>query len=479
MNWARAAAAAFALINVAATQWSADPWIEDLRQARAAVDAKYANLDWLETERQVDVDGLFARTEAALGRAGSDAAARALLKRLFKRFGDGHVGLRWPASSAPSAHAPASSGASAPTGIAGFCRARGYYRAARPSPLAVLPGYVPLPEGPFPAGLADLGGARIGIVRIDIFDPHGDAAGCEAAVAALALPIDRPCDENCDNRIVTEAYRRFSSALETRLRALHAAGADVLLVDIGGNGGGSEWAEAAARMMTTRQLQSSRFAYMRGPHWEKIWGDLAGKLRGFAGQAKADERKALLGWAAKADAARAEAARSCTVLPCSRLAEAGYATGLIGSAKAGALSGKDWGVWLFNPAQHAYHDGVWNGPLIVLTDGETWSAAEQFAALLQDNKAAVLIGGRTGGAGCGHTWGGTPTTLANSKAVLELPDCVRLRGDGSNEVRGVLPDLPVAIRADDGAALKARLVAERLPEAIARARLLFDRPRGR
>jgi C-terminal processing protease CtpA/Prc len=108
--------------------------------------------------------------------------------------------------------------------------------------------------------------------------------------------------------------------------------------------------------------------------------------------------------------------------------------------------------------------------VIVLTDGETWSAAEQFAALLQDNRAAFILGSRTGGAGCGHTWGGTPTTLTNSGAVLRVPDCVRLRADGSNEVRGIIPDQLLPWRANDGRTFRARMLEAALPEAIARAR---------
>lgn len=67
-------------------------------------------------------------------------------------------------------------------------------------------------------------------------------------------------------------------------------------------------------------------------------------------------------------------------------------------------------------------------------DQNTWSAAEEFSAVLQDNRAAVIMGTRTGGAGCGHTNGGTPTTLTNSKAVLELPDCVRFRAEDRKSV---------------------------------------------
>jgi C-terminal processing protease CtpA/Prc len=109
--------------------------------------------------------------------------------------------------------------------------------------------------------------------------------------------------------------------------------------------------------------------------------------------------------------------------------------------------------------------------LIVLVDQETWSAAEEFAALLQDNRAATVMGARTGGAGCGYTYGGDPTTLKNSGVVLKLPDCVRFRSDGSNEVRGIIPDVPIALRADDGLQLKAKLVADRLPDAIAQSML--------
>jgi C-terminal processing protease CtpA/Prc len=109
---------------------------------------------------------------------------------------------------------------------------------------------------------------------------------------------------------------------------------------------------------------------------------------------------------------------------------------------------------------------------MVLVDQETWSAAEEFAAILQDNRAAIVVGARTGGAGCGHTYGGTPTRLRNSGAILEVPDCVRFRADGSNEVRGIMPDVLVGWRHSDGLAYRASLLAPAVPRAIAEARRL-------
>lgn len=72
------------------------------------------------------------------------------------------------------------------------------------------------------------------------------------------------------------------------------------------------------------------------------------------------------------------------------------------------------------------------------------------------------------GAGCGHT-GEPPTTLRHSAGVLELPDCARFRRDGSDEVAGVVPDVLVGIRADDGPRRSAGMLQAKLPEAVSRA----------
>ncbi len=459
----RLRAALAALLLTAAAPWSPQPWLDDLAQMRGAFETLYANREWLATDREFDLDAVFARNTGRLRAAGSDAEARAILDRMVRRIGDGHVGLQWP-SAAPAA---------APAPPPALCTRLGYDAdQSSPGVSAALPGYRPLDGStPFPAGTLRVGKTTLGIVRIGVFDPHGTPALCEEAVRALAVPVDKPCDDACADAILTRAYDRFTAAFEARLRALRAAGATVLLVDIAGNGGGSEWAEAAARTLSVRTLRSAPRGFVRGPHWAKQWRDLGELLRGHAKDAGPADRTRLLGWAAQADAARIEAERRCPVTGgCPWLGRAGFATGLVGEARAGSFDGKPWGVHVFSPAQYPYHDGVWRGPVIVLVDQETWSAAEEFAALLQDNKAALILGARTGGAGCGHTWGGTPTTLTNSGATLELPDCARFRADGSNEVAGVVPDRLLATRAEDGLKRRVAALSAALPGAVAAAR---------
>jgi hypothetical protein len=443
------------------------PWLADLEQARAAFHQKYANLEWLETERDLGVDPLFDDLARRLRGARSEAEAHSVFDRLQRRVRDGHVEIDWPRAASPPASASAAVPAAPAAPPPDACASMGYDARQNGAGTAqALPGYQAIEgdaDSPFDAGLVAAAGHKVGIVRIGIFQPQGYPKLCRAAFQALKLPADKPCDDQCQDQVLTWAYRTMTGSLERRIKQLEAAGADVLLVDLSNNGGGSEWAEASVRMFTPKVLASERLGFVRGEHWAAQWRDLASRLRDFAKSAKRQDRAQLLAWAGEADAAA-----TCTQ-PCDRVGTAGYSTGLVGSAPAGTFDGKDWGVYVFSPAQYPYHDGVWKGPLLVLVDQETWSAAEEFTAVLQDNGAAVVIGARSGGAGCGYTWGGTPTTLKNSGAVLKLPDCLRYRADGSNEVRGIVPDVPIAIRFDDGVQLRAKMIYQQLPVAIARA----------
>lgn len=456
------------MLMASAPAWDAAPWLADLAQLRAAIDRDYPNREWLTGEREVSLDRWFDRAAEAIRASGDDADARRALDRLIERFDDGHLELDW-SKPAGAAGAPT---ASAPADAAAFCKARGYdARQVTAGTAAALPGYRAIDSGgPFAAGLVDAGDRSVGVVRIGIFQPSGYPAVCERAVAAARIPITGRCDAACEDRLTTEAYAILTRGLMATLEQLRGAGAQVLLVDLTRNGGGSEWAEAAARIVTPVALRSAPIGVVRGAGWETRWRALATKLRGEAGRAPRGDRAMLLAYAEQANAV-AEGVRPC--VGCPRLARAGYASGLLPTLRAGVLDGRTWGVDVFSPAQFPHRDGAWSGPVIVLVDDETWSAAEEFAALLQDNRAAVVMGTRTGGAGCGHLEGGPgPVVLANSGATLRMPNCMRFRKDGSNEVSGVVPDVPTGVRWNDGAGVAGRLTAVRLAEAVAKAEAL-------
>jgi Peptidase family S41 len=436
------------------------PWIDDLGQVKEALATKYANLEWAVFEREVDLQRLFAETQERIEHATSEAEARAAFDRLARHLGDGHVRFDWPHGAAVAA-SPARD----------QCAALGYDARMRATPVgANAVGYQPLStseSSEFPAGLLSVNGQRVGVVQIGVFTPQGFPALCQAALQALAVPAQKSCDDACGDRIESWASGRLTLDLAAQLRALQAAGAGSLVVDVAANGGGTEWAEAVARMLTPLRLQSERAGFVRGDHWAKAFADDEAALRRFAAHASGRDRAVLLKLADEVEAKRRTALTPCDSAPlwrrehpaCSWLGEAFFGSGMLAAADPSALRGKPWATRLFSPMEFPYEEGVWRGPLIVLVDRNTGSAASEFAAVLQDNHAAIVMG-ETADGGCGHT---------NSGATLEVPDCARFRRDGSNEVMGIQPDVPVSFGAVDGPHRRGALFLAQLPVATERA----------
>ncbi len=461
--------ALLSLSVASAPAWNSAPWLADLDQIRLALDRDYPNRDWLTEQREVSLDRWFDSAAKSIRESRDDAEARRALDRLIERFDDGHVALRWPS---PVALLPVGAPNVAPAPKASpakFCVARGYDKAqVTPGTAASLPGYRAVDgEVPFRSGILRVGNRNIGVLRIGVFSPQGYPSLCEQVAARSRVGLDKPCDAACEDRLLTEVYALLTRSLIGTVERLRAAGAHVLLIDLTRNGGGTEWAEAAARIISPVTLRSAPIGVMRSEAWVSRWTALASKLRREAERASSD-RVMLLDLATQADAL-ADGSKPCTGTICPRLVSAGFSSGMIAELAASRLDGKPWAVDVFSASQFPYRDRVWTGPLIVLVDDETWSAAEQFTALLRDNDAAIVMGTRTGGAGCGRIYGGDPVTLTHSKAKLELPNCARFRKDGSNEVSGIVPDVATGVRWNDGPAYAGRLTLNRLPEALAQA----------
>ncbi|HEY3638840.1 MAG TPA: S41 family peptidase [Rhizomicrobium sp.] len=453
----------------AAPAFDPQPWLADLDQTRQVLLTKYANIEWAVDQREANLPALFADTRMRLAHAQSESDARAAFDRLARKIGDEHLAFVWPKQ---------------PTGAKATpdrCAALGYDARTRGPLLAAdAAGYRPLDtpqSGEFPAGTLISGGTTVGIIKIGVFMPQGFPDLCNAALAALAVPADKPCDDACSDRVDDWVSARLTTDLAAQLRAIEKTGANSLVVDIAGNGGGTEWSEAVARMLSPIRLRSEELRFVRGEHWAKRFSEDGKSLREFESKAFGADRKLLHSLAGEVDARRTEALASCDVTAlwqgtqpsCAWLGKGFYGSGMLAAADPATLRGKPWASLLFSPMEFPYEEGVWRGPLIVLIDSGVGSAASEFAAVLQDNKAALIMGAPSGG-GCGHTDGGTPTALTNSKAELVVPDCARFRADGTNEAMGIEPDVLVGFTPADGPHLMARRFLEKLPEALDRAR---------
>jgi len=442
-------------------EFNRQSWMEDFSQLTAGMSSHYANLEFAIHDRHMDLPQLRKDTEGKLQASCDEHDARSAIESFLKAFGDGHLVVDWPkASSSPAA--------TTGTESTDLCSRLGYKKQQfKPGiEFSQLPQFASLggdEDEWFPGGILRLGNTRVGVIRMAIFSEHSFPEVCERVVAEKHLAASDKCDDKCDDGIAVETGNRLTAALVRRSEQLQAAGAAAILVDITNNGGGSDWVESVMRSLSRVPLHESRLAFIKHEHWTK---ELQDELE----QVKADEKQG----AGSKDILQEAAARlqlgiARSKEPCDRnniwidgriscsllVPDLLFASGLLPYAEAGSFASLESRSDLFHPLQYVYTESSDRLPLYVVQNAHTWSAAELFSAVLQDNGGAVILGEVTGGAGCGYTNDGIPTTLKNSHADVKMPDCVRLRKDGSNENRGVTPDVWVPWAAQDNAYIHA------------------------
>lgn len=449
-------------VNAFAEAPRSEAWLEDFEQLKSEMAAHYANLDWAVAERRLDLKQLSEQTAARLREAQSDAQAQQVIKSFLRAFGDEHVSIQWPSANQPIAPTK-NDKSSAP---ASLCD-RLDFRERRTAPGIAfdrLPGFEPHRTADskyFPVGVLVLpNGKRIGLLRIAIFSEHWFPDLCETAASELGLHKDTPCDEACGDRVELRAADLLTAALERQLAALKASSIDALLVDITGNGGGSDWVEPAARVLTSKPLRSPRIGFIKHEHWAKDFQSRLTDVERDAARATGDRRQMLTRAAdtyrralaaAKEPVARDAVWQNQPVPALVAKDPEIFAAGIFPFARTGDLPDSDSNALLFSPTRYRYHEGAYSGPLLVLVDQNTASAAELFAAMLEDNAAAILLGSPTVGVGFGYTNGGIPTHLKHSRAEVKMPDGVRYRSDGTNEAAGITPRVLIPWHANDSA----------------------------
>jgi hypothetical protein len=424
-------------------------WLADFEQLIDEMSAHYANLEWAVDERHMDLAALRSDTETKIRSARSEDEERKVLSKFLDAFGDGHLEVRWPKP--PPVNAPPSPADGAPSGL---CSRLGYVRRGKGGiDFSLLAGYQQINDADspdFPGGILKLEtGVSFGIIRIAILSEHDFPDACAEAITHLRLADSEPCDDACDNKVEIETGNILLVRLQRRAEVLRRAGANQLLVDITRNGGGSDWVGPVARTLSPVPLQDSRMLFMRHPHWthqiQEGLDDIGADLRNGKSQKELLElsekvmQKALLESKQPCDRS---ALWTNSKPPCSLMVPGlRFSAQVLPYAKPGSFPELKSRTTLFHALSYSYEESKNNLPLVLLVDKDTWSAAEYLPALLQDNKAARVIGELTGGAGCGYTDGGIPTVLKNSGGTVKMPDCIRLRADGSDEVDGITPDV--------------------------------------
>jgi hypothetical protein len=466
------------ILAIAATLAEADAqvafdrkaWREDYATLKQELERSYSHLAWAASPANgVDLLSLDRRTRLALDVARSDADAGAALVSFIAGFHDGHLAMVVTPEQAQAGAEPPARAADADARAA--CAAFGYGPATRVAfslPFESLDGFAMASDGisqAFRSGTILVGEHCFGLLRIPRLRATEYPALCVATWSALHANGSVPTAGAIQDAINAAWLRELAD----RLAAFHV---DALLVDVGGNGGGNDLGEWAARLFTSREVHSAPLLMHAGPlgvqYLEEQLQGLNAALAAHAGDAKVE---AALRPAVEAFERRKHESsqQSCDMswvwreqrrfdpAKCSGLIEAGFASGAVDYLAPGSLAA-DAAAALYWPSIVDPLRGAWNGPVYLLTDSATASAAEMFVAQMRDRGIARTVGVRTLGLGCGSMVENAPLTLPHSRLSVRIPNCVRLRADGTDEVAGIAPDLAVLPTANESPRARAARV---------------------
>jgi hypothetical protein len=373
-----------------------DVWRADYLELREILASSYANLGYA-IQTGLPLRALDSAAQAELSRAKTVRGARGAISRFVSAFGDPHLELvsqppevvRYISSLGKLGEVDSTASA------ADACAALGYEDGIGDGyslPFDEIPGFrtAKLEKNTFSAAsVPGAGGNRVGIIRISLFSPRKAKTECVNAWAERLAKTLGQCNEACRDSVHYRAGKLLAEDLRKSVTALEQEGVSSILVDLGGNGGGSEWVSLAVRAVTGSPLNV---------HATLI---------------------------TKAETGRRCRWEEAIARRCSNLTPVDPDPETVAAFQE-------------NPAPKPTR------PLFVLVDARTASASEYFAAVLQDNDAARIIGTRTMGAGCGYVDGGGEFVLPRTNLRVRVPNCVRLRKDGSNERAGIRPDVELA-----------------------------------
>ena len=435
-------------------------WQQDYVQLKKELERRYSNLAWFASAKGgVNLPALDLRTQRFLELSQSDDDAKSAILNFVSNFHDGHFSQVPTLDPAAGKSADPAKSDFASLDAASQCAALGY-ASTRSVPFSLpfesLPGFRLESDGmsePFRAGTIAANGKRFGIVRIKYFRQRDFPMLCER-VAARFKTDGNKFDADALSDAIDEAW---FAALAAQLKAFQAEKVDAVVVDVGNNGGGNDAGDWTPRLFTPKPVHSARLLLSAVPESNGYFDEQLDGLRTALKTGSGSATSSLLNKAVADFEKRKSdvAGRSCDLswawreqrvwdpAGCTRLIDAGFASGAVDYLAAGTISDRKQASALYWAAAVDAYRGAWNGGVYVLTDGRTYSSAEMFSAVMRDNGIAKTVGVRTGGDGCGFMQDEKPLVLTHSKLRFRIPDCVRLRSDGSDEVAGIAPDLPI------------------------------------
>ncbi len=433
-------------------------WLADYSYLQRSIGGFYANLDWAAERGIPDLRELDRETFHALLHASSDEEAQKILRGFVRAFGDGHLSLR-------RANAPPLDPEPAPdlllsrlTPPERACEALSFNDSGEqdfPFQLETVSRFRERAgANSFASGVLDFEGRRFGLIRIGSFDEKDFRGACRREWFVFRQTLAGTCEGDCRLSFSLRVADRLLREIAARIRQLDQAGSQILVVDVTGNSGGRGWHRLAAQLFSSKYLPPLRAAYVRNAMTVESLEYGRGQIlryllrRNPAPDVRGELEKALC----RLDDLVAEAEKPCDAAwfwgdqarqsGCTRLTTRPlYSSHLLDRYDGPQLP--------FEIQAQVFNDGIygptrfaWRGPVVVLIDEDSASAAELFAGNLQHLAGSVLVGLPTAATGSGWSLGRRAWILPRSKMQLYMPDTVQYWPDGENAREGLVPDVP-------------------------------------
>jgi hypothetical protein len=398
----------------------------------------YPNLDAAEAHR-LNLHALDQETRSKLNQSKSNLESFTVLKDFVHHFRDGHFRLEMKQQSPTpnfegadgvSALSPSTSGREACQKLMGSAYKNFQFQFPTPSTLGFTN---PEIQGQaFPMTTLVIGDKKVGFLRIGSFGQGNYPDLCIDEWEKFRASMDS-CDGKCQDKFVEQTIpNRLLSELEKAVQRLNDENISALLIDLTGNGGGTDWVGPVIRMLTKKPIVCGQIGFLKTPQWIKHFHNEIGELRKKIAQTQELENKRAL----KKKLKEAETNLKLASGSCDRSEiwtnDSKRTCSLVVKRQISECSPND---------DFKFHQGLYGGPLFVLADNRTASAAEDIVARYKESKSAIILGERTYGAGCGYVDEPIPFELPHSKIKVIMPNCARYSRKGVNEVLGIEPDI--------------------------------------
>lgn len=399
-------------------------YLKDYLALRNHVSKSYANLEYLLNYYKIDPYELNQKTIEAIKSSKNKEEALLALKEFSKIFKDGHFKLKNPSTKTQENSSQVPIEINSNLDAQEVCKRLGFREENNFSfKFPVNENFLlKKASSEFPAFLVKTDrGKEVGVIRVSDFRDSVYSKICEKSWGQFKTSFQGSCDESCLNDFKHKFFRKnLTESFYSSLEQVRQFKVDALVIDLIYNGGGNNWVNQLTALLTQKKIVCGKRGFVKHPHYVKMFTKQLDEYKKGSSEYHEIKRKIEV------------ASEKCDRNPIWEKKNFELNCSLVGyhqnkKCKYEKISFKD--------------KTKYSGKLFFLVNNRTASAAEDIVARYIDTKAAIIIGERTAGSGCGYMNGGIKFSLPHSKLIVRVPDCVREMADGTNEVVGIEPNI--------------------------------------